>query len=188
MPIIAKPITLSPALIAEFWKYVPKGLDAGACWEWTGGRTGEAEYGRLVDVDGTVYVASRVSFAIHNYEPPVDMMVCHHCDNPPCVNPAHLFLGTNTENQRDSGNKGRNHYGRSTRKPQNIPVEEQLRLVEQMKAGRTDAELAEETGYWEPAIHMTRRRYWQYLGREIAFTKTSKQAAALWGKEPPSLK
>ena len=51
--------------------------------------------------------AHRVAFELANGPIPDGVMVCHHCDNPPCVRPDHLFLGTNSENQRDSVQKGR---------------------------------------------------------------------------------
>lgn len=52
---------------------------------------------------------------------PAGMQVCHHCDNPPCVNPKHLFLGTTGDNTRDMVRKGRQHHQKKTHCPQGHP-------------------------------------------------------------------
>lgn len=80
-------------------------VDSG-CWEWCG-TTNEDGYGRISDGTSSV-AAHRFSFEFFHH-PILDnqFFVCHTCDNPSCVNPDHLFLGTNDDNQRDKCEKGR---------------------------------------------------------------------------------
>lgn len=76
------------------------------CWEWIGARNKFNEYG-AIRINNENFSAHRMSYAIANGEIPDDLCVCHKCDNPPCVNPDHLFLGTQEQNIRDSCQKGR---------------------------------------------------------------------------------
>jgi hypothetical protein len=76
-----------------------------ACWIWIGS-TDTKGYGQLWK-EGTQAQAHRVSWELANGLILGGLFVCHHCDNPPCVNPAHLFLGTNQDNMDDMTAKGR---------------------------------------------------------------------------------
>jgi DNA modification methylase len=87
----------------RFWAKVIK---ADACWEWKGKKQNKG-YGRIL-IDGKEISAHRISWEIHFGPIPEGLMVCHHCDNPGCVRPDHLFLGTMQDNWQDSSDKGRN--------------------------------------------------------------------------------
>jgi hypothetical protein len=101
---------VSAAVVIRFWAKVDKrGPDD--CWPWTGARRRRG-YGVISVGAGSnrkMVVASRLSWEMANGAIPPGMMICHKCDNPPCVNPGHLFLGTGADNARDTVRKGRNY-------------------------------------------------------------------------------
>lgn len=88
----------------RFWAKVDK---SGDCWEWQGIRQRQG-YGRVRRDKKLVY-AHRLAYELTYGPIPDGLLVCHHCDNPPCCNPAHLFLGTNADNMRDCAEK-RRHF------------------------------------------------------------------------------
>jgi hypothetical protein len=97
------------------WKHPERFWDAlrwteSDCWEWTG-RLSRRGYG-LVYVDGAYTGAHRWAWTLLNGSIPTGLLVCHHCDNPPCCNPDHLFLGTNADNMAAMQAKGRGRLPR----------------------------------------------------------------------------
>lgn len=88
----------------RFWEKVDK---TGDCWEWTGFKNRQG-YGQFQVSTKNGQPAHRVSFELANGKIPDGMHVCHKCDNPPCVRPDHLFLGTPSDNMKDMVKKGRN--------------------------------------------------------------------------------
>lgn len=94
----------------RFMKYVQKSDDPDGCWEWIGCKNSDG-YGSF-KINNKTYSSHRVSYALFIGDIPDRMLVCHSCDNPNCVNPAHLWLGTNKDNVTDMYNKGRqSHVG-----------------------------------------------------------------------------
>ena len=89
--------------IDRFWANVRK---SDGCWEWTAYRM-KGGYGRIRKANGMPSLAHRFSWEIHFGPIPEGRHVCHHCDNPPCIRPDHLFLGTHRENHLDASRKGR---------------------------------------------------------------------------------
>jgi hypothetical protein len=86
---------------------------ADECWEWTGAKNPKG-YGQMhTSQISPLIQAHRLSWELDNkQEIPEGMLVCHSCDNPGCVNPAHLFLGTSSDNAQDAVRKGRQHLPR----------------------------------------------------------------------------
>lgn len=94
----------------RFWEMVDRrGPDE--CWEWIGARNDNG-YGTFTLRGVTVY-AHRISWAIENGRfPESSPLACHECDNPPCVNPGHIFAGDHAANAADMNSKGRGPRGR----------------------------------------------------------------------------
>jgi hypothetical protein len=96
------------SLEERFWCRVKQTRGSG-CWLWTGARTGPPDqktYG-TIRVRGRQTKAHILSWQLAFGVIPAGMLVCHKCDNPPCVRPDHLFLGTSVDNTTDAFDKGR---------------------------------------------------------------------------------
>lgn len=125
------------------------------CWEWTGATVpfgyGVFQLGRGVGVTRS----HRFAYELWVGPIPEGMFVCHTCDNPPCCNPEHLFLGSNGDNMKDMHAKNRSWQRRRTHCPQGHPYDEENTWVD--TSGRRRCRkcrrvhrraMKEERGYW----------------------------------------
>ena len=165
------------ALKEQFWSRVKK-ANGNRCWEWIGGRSSQG-YGSVPG--GGCYIgAHRFSWFLHNGVIPPKLWVLHECDNPPCVRPKHLFLGTRIDNIRDMMMKGRDNHATGADHPMNRRPELRLKGTKNGRALLTDddvreirvrvesgeqvAALARETGMSEGALrHIVKRRHWRHV-------------------------
>lgn len=153
---MTKPIPeLTDKQLRNFWRKVDvRGPDD--CWNWTGA-VNRRGYGTLWL--GGVYKAHRVSMAIDGCDP-LELMACHSCDNPPCINPAHLFAGTGMDNINDREAKARGARGEShgLRKL----TEDDVRAIR--ADTRVHRIIAEEYGVSDMSIsHVKSRKTWMHV-------------------------
>jgi len=99
--------------VVRFWSSVDKSERPKSCWIW---KAGKDKYGYgIFCCGGDNYRAHRVAYQLTQGEIPKGKCVLHHCDNPSCVNPSHLFVGTHADNVRDKVAKGRQARGDTLR-------------------------------------------------------------------------
>jgi hypothetical protein len=145
----------------RFWSKVEMGMD---CWVWTGAATnaGYGLLGRGAGVRSNV-LAHRLSWEIHFGAILPRLEVCHHCDNPRCVNPAHLFVGTHKENFADASRKGRMSRGESHYKSK-FKEADVIEIRRRGAAGETEESIADLFDVSRTAIHkVLARKNWKHL-------------------------
>lgn len=142
-------------LLYRFWMQVNKGP---GCWEWTGS-TNDG-YGKLRDGKGGYVSTHRLSWELEFGPIPPGMIVCHSCDNPSCVRPDHLFLGTPADNNADRTQKGRTIAGRALVTPESVRC---IRSIYEARAA-TMNEMAKMFSVSNAAIQaIVYRRNWRHV-------------------------
>lgn len=140
---------------------------ADECWIWTGPRRRRG-YGAINEggTGGRTLVASRVAWELaHGKSIPEGMIVRHSCDNPPCVNPAHLLLGTHADNSRDRVDRGR--HVRGVDHPRARLTEQQvIEIVGLLAQHVNQHEIAERFGISQALVSGIRRgTHWSHIAR-----------------------
>lgn len=132
------------------------------CWEWQG-TIDPKGYGRL-HIDSIGRPAHRISYLIHKGEIPAGMLVCHTCDNRRCVNPDHLFIGTNMDNMADMVAKGRQNKCRGEKHGKARLSASTVLAIRATDNGMTHGQIAERFGATKTQVaDIKSGRSWKYL-------------------------
>lgn len=153
------------SLVDRFWQKVDVcGMDE--CWSWTAAKTRDG-YGKI-SIGGyrrSWILAHRLSWRLHCGPIPEGLFVLHHCDSPSCMNPRHLFLGTQADNVRDMDMKGRRSYETGSRGEANGSAKlargEVLKIRNSSLPNRELAKLYSVTR--SEIEHIKHRRAWAWL-------------------------
>jgi hypothetical protein len=130
------------------------------CWNWIGCRTPKG-YGVVNPTPDMRYPAHRLAYMTYVGPLLEKEQVCHHCDNPSCVNPEHLFSGTTQDNTADMVQKGRNSRGES-RPASKLNANKVAEIRNRHGLGEGIRALAREFGVSQRAIqYVVRRIYWK---------------------------
>lgn len=155
-------------------------VTAGGCWEYQGYIRSNG-YGQFkINCRGASpykrnFLAHRVSYAFHYGIDPGESLVCHRCDNPACINPEHLFLGTTADNSADMVAKGRSVNQTGARNHAAKLTEDAAReIIRQLQAGRNNTAIAAETGVTHSLVSLIRRgKAWQEVANDMQWEPKS---------------
>ncbi len=145
-------MNVTPEIEARFWSYADS---SGDCWLWLGSKI-NGRYGKF-SVRRREFTAHRVSYRLANGSIPDGMHILHRCDNPACVNPSHLFAGTNQDNIADRVAKGR-----SNRQPKKVYT-----TIEQVKEIRTRHASGEKSGQIAKSMSIPPNRVYSIVSRRV---------------------
>lgn len=154
-------VMLNHTVLARFWAKVSRAGE-NECWVWTASTT-KFGHGKML-VDGKLLGAHVISWMIHRGT--VTQSILHKCDNPPCVNPNHLFEGDQRDNVHDAMSKGRLKPGIGTSKPNSVLTPNKVIVLRQrFAAGNvTCVTLANELGISDETVRAAiTRRTWKHV-------------------------
>lgn len=156
------------SVIERFWSKVRPGV-GGECWEWVGAKVAKG-YGAFRPQTKVFALAHRYSWQMHYGPIPEGVgfhgtCVLHRCDNPSCVRPDHLFLGTNHENIKDMDTKGRRNPARGERSGKvAVTADQVLAIRARFAAGESRSQLARAFGVTSGCIGpIVRRATWAHI-------------------------
>jgi hypothetical protein len=124
---------MAPPLISIEQKLLRYAVSENGCWNWVATKDRDG-YGLLTHHRGKQIRAHRASYEFHVAKIPVGLLVCHSCDNPSCINPNHLFVGTSKENTRDMLDKNRRPVLRGERHPNAKLTNVQVTQIKQLRS------------------------------------------------------
>ena len=140
-------------------RFLSKVAKTESCWLWTGAKS-RGGYGNFRFPSGQK--AHRFSYSRHVGQIPQGLSVCHRCDNPACVNPDHLFVGTHTDNMKDKMSKGRGNHLVGTKHPRSKLTESQVLAIR--ADSRRQVEIAESYGIKQAQVSEIKRRIaWTHI-------------------------
>jgi HNH endonuclease len=157
---------MAEAAAQRFWAKVQIGA---GCWEWQAGKDWDG-YGTIKVKSETLkrsVGAHRVSYVLHFGEIPPGMIVRHTCDNPSCVNPGHLLLGTTADNMADKVRRGRLPDQRGEKNPHNKLKEETVRQIFALASGPSpprQRDIAAQFGVCQMTVSLIKqRKIWAHV-------------------------
>ena len=138
-------------------RFNQKYIKENSCWIWVSALNSSG-YGQIY-INGTTKLAHRFSYEIHKGLISNGLHVCHTCDNPKCVNPDHLFLGTNKDNVLDKLNKSRHPVGSNAK---NSKITE-IQAISIKKDSRSNREIAKDYGISHQVVcGIKNNKYWKH--------------------------
>ena len=140
----------------RFWSKVDLSAGPTGCWEWQASRA-KTGYGKFSMGHSRHVPAHRVAYELVNGPIPVGLHALHRCDNRPCVNPAHLFLGTNHDNIRDMVSKGRTNHGGEHNGNAKLDEAQVAEIIARLHAGERASVLAVVFGVTSETVRAIRR-------------------------------
>lgn len=145
----------------RFLSHVDMKEDVYECWLWKSGKNRRG-YGKT-NINSKNIAAHRMSYMLFKGELPDDKLVCHTCDNPSCVKPAHLWLGTTEENTADMVEKKRSLFGEKHSKAK-ITVKDVIAIRELGKEGIVQEKIAQKFGLTSGYVNsIIKKRVWKYV-------------------------
>jgi hypothetical protein len=148
----------------RFWRFVAPIMDDRGCWEWVGTLKPNG-YGLFSFHGGGRANAHRYSWVLHFGPIPDGLYVCHRCDNPSCVRPEHLFLGTARDNMQDASRKGRIQHLHGERSGSHkLTSAAVVDIRARVASGEMQKTLADEYGVAHNTVsNIMSRRRWSHI-------------------------